>query len=205
MSRNKPNNNRVYSVPGTLRQITAKEKSFAGGPMNLRPGSRDPALGLVGGGLVPGLQRGAARPRAGGGEGEGDGELAADGGAERARGAGDLSTRTTCAAAGVASSGGRGRASSAAAYPSLGGRTPISFTTARRPRTRTAERLLAGPRRGRRCTRPPGVVGRARGTRGDACVSFYQKSTYPFHQCVPRALSERVNSCAQAQLSKARG
>ena len=39
MSRNKPNNNRVYSVPGTLRQITAKEKSFAGGPMNLRPGS----------------------------------------------------------------------------------------------------------------------------------------------------------------------
>jgi hypothetical protein len=127
MSRNKPNNNRVYSVPGTLRQITAKEKSFAGGPMNLRPGSRDPALGLVGGGLVPGLQRGAARPRAGGGEGEGDGEVAADGGAERARGAGDLSTRTTCAAAGVASSGGRGRASSAAAYPSLGGRTPISF------------------------------------------------------------------------------
>ena len=38
--------------------------------------------------------------------------------------------------------------------PSLGGRTPTSFTTARRPRTRTAERLLkrllAGPRRGRR-------------------------------------------------------
>ena len=43
-----------------------------------------------------GLQRGAARPRAGGGKGEGDGEVAADGGAERARGAGDLHTRTTC-------------------------------------------------------------------------------------------------------------
>jgi hypothetical protein len=59
-----------------------------------------------------------------------------------------------CTAAGVAFSGGRGRASSAAACPSLGGRTPTSFTTARRPRTRTAERLLkrllAGPRRGRR-------------------------------------------------------
>jgi hypothetical protein len=41
----------------------------------------------------------------------------------------------------VASSGGRGRASSAAACPSLGGRTPTSFTTARCPRPRTAERL----------------------------------------------------------------
>ena len=74
------------------------------------------------------------------------------------------STRTTYTAAGVASSGGRGRArmpqlmpavsqSSAAACPSVIGRpnAPASFTTARRPRTRTAERLLAG-RRGRRCT-----------------------------------------------------
>jgi hypothetical protein len=52
-----------------------------------------------------------------------------------------------CTAAGAASSGGRGGASSAAACPSLGGRTPASFTTARRPRTRTAERLLAGPPR----------------------------------------------------------
>jgi hypothetical protein len=39
----------------------------------LGPGARP------GGGLVPGLQRGAARPRAGGGNGEGDGEVAADG------------------------------------------------------------------------------------------------------------------------------
>ena len=86
----------------------------------------------------------------------GDGEVAADGGAvaERARGAGDLHARCMyvhrrwgCT---IASSGGRGRASSAAACPSLGGRTPTSFTTARRPRTRTAERLLAGRRRGRR-------------------------------------------------------
>ena len=46
---------------------------------------------------------------------------------------------------------GRGRASSAAACPSLGGRTPTFFTTARRPRTRAGharrqacERLSAG-------------------------------------------------------------
>jgi hypothetical protein len=70
--------------------------------------------------------------------------------------------RTTCTAAGVASSGGRGRASSAAACPSLDGRTPTSFTTACRPRTRTAERLLAGPRRGRRWVHP--ARRRARGT-----------------------------------------
>ena len=77
----------------------------------------------------------------------------------------------------VASSGGRGRASSAAACPSLGSRTPISFTTARRPRTHTAERLLAGPRRGRRCTPParPALAGVRwlcrRGTRGGRPVS----------------------------------
>ena len=70
-----------------------------------------------------------------------------------------------CTAAGVAFSGGRGRASSAAACPSLGGRTPTSFTTAHHPRTRTAERLLAGPRRGRRCT-PAGVVRGARAAAG---------------------------------------
>jgi hypothetical protein len=71
-------------------------------------------------------------------------------------------------AAGVAFSGGRGRASSAAACPSLGGRTPTSFITARRPRTRTAERLLAGPRRSRtHAAVHPGVVrgARARGGR----------------------------------------
>jgi hypothetical protein len=42
---------------------------------------------------------------------------------------------------------------------------PISFTTARRPRTRTAERLLAGPRRGRRCT-PALCAGPARAAAG---------------------------------------
>jgi hypothetical protein len=42
-------------------------------------------LGLVVGSYVPGLQRDAARPRAGGGEGEGEGEVAADGGAPAAR------------------------------------------------------------------------------------------------------------------------
>ena len=64
-------------------------------------------------------------------------------------------------------------ASSAAACPALGGRTPTSFTTARRPRTRTAERLLAGPRRGRRqagACMHPGVVRGAR-TRGGRPVS----------------------------------
>jgi hypothetical protein len=84
--------------------------------------------------------------------------------------------------AGVASSGGRASASSAAACPSLGGRTPTSFTTARRPRTRTAERLLAGPdgRCGRltqpaRCMHaPPGrrasvVCARAGHARRQAC------------------------------------
>jgi hypothetical protein len=85
---------------------------------------------------VPGLQRGAARPRARGGDGDGDVEVEADGGAERARGAGDLHARRALhrPRAGVASffwpGRGRGRASSAAACPSLGGRTPISFTTA---------------------------------------------------------------------------
>jgi len=52
--------------------------------------------------------------------------------------------RTTCTAAGVAFFGGRGRASSAAACPSLGGRTPTSFTTARHPRTGAQERLAVG-------------------------------------------------------------
>jgi len=37
-----------------------------------------------------------------------------------------------------------------------------SFTTARHPRTRTAERLLAGPRRGRRCTPASSCAGHAR-------------------------------------------
>ena len=61
-----------------------------------------------------------------------------------------------------ASSGGRGRASSAAACPSSGCRTPTSSTMARRPRTRAAEGLLAGPSRGRRCT-PRESVGLTRG------------------------------------------
>ena len=47
-----------------------------------------------------------------------------------------------------------------AACPSLGGRTPTSFTTARRPRTRTAERLAAWPQV------HPGVVRGARAAAG---------------------------------------
>ena len=58
----------------------------------LGPGARP------GGGLVPGLQRGAARPRAGGGEGE-DGEVAADAGSDRACTRRWGSTRTTYARA----------------------------------------------------------------------------------------------------------
>jgi hypothetical protein len=55
----------------------------------------DPVLAArPGGGLVPGLQRGAARPRAGGGEGE-DGEVAADAGSDRACTRRWGSTRTT--------------------------------------------------------------------------------------------------------------
>ena len=52
--------------------------------------------------------------------------------------------------------GGRGRASSVRprACPPLGCRTPSSSATARRPRTRAAEGLLAGRSRGRRCTPP---------------------------------------------------
>ena len=53
-------------------------------------------------------------------------------------------TRTTCTAAGVASSGGRGRASSAAACPSLGSRTLTSFTTGRHPRTYAHGREAVG-------------------------------------------------------------
>jgi hypothetical protein len=77
-----------------------------------------------------------------------------------------------CTAAGAASSGGRGGASSAAACPSLGGRTPASFTT------RPAARVRARPRgcwRGRRGVRawpqvhPPRR--RPRGTRGGRPVS----------------------------------
>ena len=49
----------------------------------------------------------------------------------------DVLTCTT--AVGAACSGGRGRASSEAACPSSGGRTPRSSTTASRPRTRAAD------------------------------------------------------------------
>ena len=139
-----------------------------------------------GGGLVrtvPGLQRPARRctasrarrrrrrrRRSGGRWG---------GGAERARGAGDLSTRTTDSLLHALThdvvhrhwgsvfwrSWARVMPSSAAACPSLGGRTLTSFTTTRRPCTRTAlarprgRRVgwRAGPRRGRRYT-PAGVV-----------------------------------------------
>ena len=61
----------------------------------------------------------------------------------------------------AACSGGRGRASSAASCPPSGGRTPRSYTTALRPRTRAAEQPLAGRSRGRRCT-PAFCAGRAR-------------------------------------------
>ena len=56
-----------------------------------------------------------------------------------------------CTAAGAACSGGRGRASSAAACTRSGCRTPTSSTTARRPRTRAAKRPWAGLSRGRGC------------------------------------------------------
>ena len=55
-------------------------------------------------------------------------------------------------------SGGRGRASSVAACPPSGGRTPRSSTAARRPRTRVGKRPWAGRSRGRRCT-PASCVG----------------------------------------------
>jgi hypothetical protein len=48
----------------------------------------------------------------------------------------------------------------------LGGRTPTSFTTARRPRTRTAERLLAGPTAEAWPQVHPGVVHGARAAAG---------------------------------------
>jgi len=86
----------------------------------LRPGAR-PC-----GGLVSGLQRGAARPRAGGGGGEGDGDVAADGGACGACMRRWGSTRTTCTAAGVAVFWRSWAPSSAAACPSLGSRTPTT-------------------------------------------------------------------------------
>ena len=147
--------------PGVREQV----QGHLVGPVLAALRAWDPVLGLVVGSYqgcseaLHGLAREAAKAKAtaicGGRWGYVRTERACTGGA------GDLSTRTTCAAAGVASSGGRGRASSAAACPSLGGRTPTSFTTARRPRTRTAERLLAGPRRGRRCT-PASCAGHAR-------------------------------------------
>jgi hypothetical protein len=106
----------------------------------------------------------------------GDGEVAADGGAERARGAGDLHARCMyvhrrwgCT---IASSGGRGRASSAAACPSLGGRTPTSFTTARRPRSAYAHgREAVGgaeawPQVGAPPARPASCAGHARAAAG---------------------------------------
>ena len=60
--------------PGVREQVQggSPRRSGAGGAAGLGPGARP------GGGLVPGLQQGAARPRAGGGKGDGDGEVAAD-------------------------------------------------------------------------------------------------------------------------------
>ena len=52
-----------------------------------------------------------------------------------------------------------------AACPSSGCRTPTSSAMARRPRTRAAEGLLAGPSRGRRQVHP-GVVRGARAAAG---------------------------------------
>jgi len=75
-----------------------------------------------------------------------------------------------CTAAGVAFSGGRGRASSAAACPSLGGRTPTSFTTARRPRTYAHGREAVGGAEAWPQVHS-GVVRGARGTRGGRHVS----------------------------------
>ena len=72
-----------------------------------------------------------------------------------------LVSRPYVLSAGSAPTPSRGRASSAAACPSSGCRTPTSSAMARRPRTRAAEGLLAGPSRGRRCT-PASYAGRAR-------------------------------------------
>jgi hypothetical protein len=129
----------------------------------LRPGAR-PC-----GGLVSGLQRGAARPRAGGGGGEGDGDVAADGGACGACMRRWGSTRTTCTAAGVAVFWRSWAPSSAAACPSLGSRTP----TTRYPSPRPAARVRARPRG---CWRGRGVAAgaprrcaRAQHARRQAC------------------------------------
>jgi hypothetical protein len=53
----------------------------------------DPVLGLVVGSYQGCSEALYGLARAGGGDGDGDGEVAADGGAERARGAGDLHAR----------------------------------------------------------------------------------------------------------------
>ena len=78
------------------------------------------------------------------------------------------SAGSACTAAGAACSDGRGRASSAAACPPSGGRTPRSSTTARRPRTRASgrgrgEAVAAGaPRRSAWGARRGGPVSGAR-------------------------------------------
>ena len=140
----------------------------AGGAAGLGPGARP------GGGLVAGLQRGAARPRARGGrrtnDGDGDGEAAGgrwmgvrsvhERGSDEA-GGGSTRTHDVHRRWGSVFWRSWGRASSAAACPSLGGRTPTSFTTARRPRT---------PARGREagCWRGRGVAARRAGRQAGA-------------------------------------
>ena len=82
------------------------------------------------------------------GDGYGDGEVAADGDAESGvcvheALAGEVGIYLLIYTQAPPLGSVFWRASSAAACPSLGGRTPTSFTTARRPRTRTAEREVS--------------------------------------------------------------
>ena len=130
--------------------------------MDLRLSSRVVGVVKSSAGSAPRAVRGYTPSRARWPGGEGAHRVAADGRAERARGARDLRALrapphgAACSGGrGRASSicsGGRGRASSAAACPPSGGRTPRSSTTARRPRTRVGKRPWAGRSRGRRCT-----------------------------------------------------
>jgi hypothetical protein len=180
----------------------------AGGAAGLGPGARP------GGGLVAGLQRGA-RPRARGGR-----RTTATATAKRLRAGGRwMGVRSVHERGSDEAGGGStrthdvhrrwgsvfwrswGRASSAAACPSLGGRTPTSFTTARRPRT-PARGREAGCWRGRgvaarRAGRQAGATRRrARGTRGGRPVSGSPLSA----GVPPRLNSER--SCSPTRRCK---
>jgi len=151
----------------------------AGGAAGLGPGARP------GGGLVAGLQRGAARPRARGGrrttatatakrlaaDGWGCGACTSEAPTRRA---GDLHARTTCTAAGVASSGGRGgaRHPRPPARHWAAVRQHPSPRPAARVRRHAAERLAAGgaeawPHAGQAGRQvQPGVVRGARAAAG---------------------------------------